>query len=102
ADCLYAPGPRQPDQIKAIVKAAGAKPVNLLVGSAGLTVSEIAGLGVRRISNGGALARAAWAGFINTAKGLAGKGSFACFAAGVPHGELNGFFAADAKKRGQA
>ncbi len=99
ADCLYAPGPRSRDQIAAIVKAAGSKPVNLLVGSAGLTVSEIAGLGVRRISNGGALARAAWGGFINTAKELAEKGSFAGFAGAVPHGEINGFFAADAKER---
>jgi 2-methylisocitrate lyase-like PEP mutase family enzyme len=99
ADCLYAPGPRQPDQIAAIVKAVAPKPVNLLVGSAGLTVTQIRDLGVRRISTGGALARTAWAGFMNTAKELASTGSFGGFAAAVPHGEIDGFFAADAKKR---
>jgi 2-methylisocitrate lyase-like PEP mutase family enzyme len=100
ADCLYAPGPRQPAQIAMIVKAAGSKPVNLLVGAAGLTVKEIAGLGVRRISTGGALARAAWTGFITTAKQIAGEGSFAGFGSIVPFGEIDDFFSADAKKRG--
>ena len=99
ADCLYAPGPRDRNQIAAIVKAVAPKPVNLLVGAAGLSVSEIAGLGVRRISTGGALARAAWTGFINTAKEIADKGSFASFASIVPFGEIDGFFGADAMKR---
>ena len=99
ADCLYAPGLRNRDQIAAIVKAVAPKPVNLLVGAAGLTVSEIAGLGVRRISTGGALARAAWTGFMNTAKEIASTGSFAGFASIVPFGEIDGFFGADAKKR---
>jgi len=102
ADCLYAPGPRNPDQIAAIVKAVAPKPVNLLVGAAGLTVKEITGLGVRRISTGGALARAAWTGFLNTAKQIAGEGSFAGFGSIVPFGEIDGFFGADAKKRGVA
>jgi 2-methylisocitrate lyase-like PEP mutase family enzyme len=99
ADCLYAPGPRNPDQIAAIVKAVAPKPVNLLVGSPGLSVAEIGDLGVRRISTGGAMARTAWAGFMNTAKELASTGSFAGFAAAVPHGEIDGFFSADSKKR---
>ncbi len=99
ADCLYAPGPRDPGQIAAIVKAAAGRPVNLLVGAAGLSVSDIAGLGVRRISTGGALARAAWTGFFNTAKEIAEKGSFAGFGSIVPFGEIDGFFAADTKKR---
>jgi 2-methylisocitrate lyase-like PEP mutase family enzyme len=102
ADCLYAPGPRQRDQIAAIVKAVAPKPVNLLVGAAGLNVAEIRDLGVRRISTGGALARAAWTGFFNTAKEIAEKGSFAGFGSIVPFGEIDGFFATDAKKRGQA
>jgi methylisocitrate lyase len=102
ADCLYAPGPRQRDQIAAIVKAVAPKPVNLLVGAAGLNVAEIRDLGVRRISTGGALARAAWTGFFHTAKEIAEKGSFAGFGSIVPFGEIDGFFAADAKKRGKA
>jgi 2-methylisocitrate lyase-like PEP mutase family enzyme len=102
ADCLYAPGPRDRDQIAAIVKAVAPKPVNLLVGAAGLSVAEIRDLGVRRISTGGALARTAWTGFLNSAKEIAEKGSFASFGAIVPFGEINGFFGADAQKRSKA
>ena len=99
ADCLYAPGPRNRDQIAAIVKAVAPKPVNLLVGAAGLNVTEITALGVRRISTGGALARAAWTGFMNSAKDIASTGSFDGFATIVPFGEIDGFFGADSKKR---
>ncbi len=61
ADCLYAPGIATPEQITAIVTAVAPKPVNLLVGSASkLTMKDIAALGVRRVSVGGALARSAW------------------------------------------
>jgi 2-methylisocitrate lyase-like PEP mutase family enzyme len=100
ADCLYAPGPREPDQIKAIVKAVAPKPVNLLVGAAvGLTVDQIRELGVRRISVGGALARTAWGEFIRAAKAIAGEGSFEAFGRGAPGGELNGFFRTNSAKR---
>jgi methylisocitrate lyase len=60
ADCLYAPGIRKKEDIAAVVKAVAPKPVNLLVGSDFISVAEAAELGVRRISVGGALARAAW------------------------------------------
>ena len=60
ADCLYAPGLRSRDDIAAVVRAVAPKPVNVLVGSDFTTVTELASLGVRRISVGGALARAAW------------------------------------------
>ena len=65
ADCLYArPGPRKREDIVAIVKAVAPKPVNVLVGGpVGLTVADLADLGVRRISVGGALARVAWGAF---------------------------------------
>jgi 2-methylisocitrate lyase-like PEP mutase family enzyme len=101
ADCLYAPGPREPEQIKAIVKAVAPKPVNLLVGAAiGLSVEQIRDLGVRRVSVGGALARTAWGEFIRAAKAIAGEGSFEAFGRGAPGAELNGFFRADSAKRG--
>src|SRR5918993_5199243 len=61
ADCLYAPGIRARDDILAVVNAVGPKPVNVLVGGPFATVAELADMGVRRISVGGALARAAWA-----------------------------------------
>lgn len=72
ADCLYAPGLSKREQIAAVVAAAAPKPLNLLVGSSSdLTLADIAALGVRRVSVGGALARAAWAGFLRAARLLA-------------------------------
>jgi 2-methylisocitrate lyase-like PEP mutase family enzyme len=71
------------------------KPVNVLVGGAGgFTVAELAALGVRRISVGGALARAAWGGFQRAAKMLAQQGRFDAFADAASGRELNAFFAA--------
>ena len=93
ADCLYAPGLRAPDQIAAVVAAVAPKPFNLLVGSASeLTVQQIAALGVRRVSVGGALARAAWGGFMRAARSLAEHGTFDGFADAAPGNELNAFF----------
>lgn len=99
ADCLYAPGIRTKEQIAAVVKELAPKPINVLMGSPGLTVAELADLGVRRISIGGALARAAWGGFLRAAREIAEKGSFSELAHAVPHGEINGFFINAAKDR---
>jgi 2-methylisocitrate lyase-like PEP mutase family enzyme len=99
ADCLYAPGIRTRDQITAVVRAVAPKPVNLLIGSPiGLTLRDAAALGVRRISVGGALSRAAWGGFIRAARGLV-EGTFDAFADAAPHADLNRFFADDVKAR---
>lgn len=88
ADCLYAPGIRSPEHIRRVVESVAPKPVNLLVGYASaLSVAEIAALGVRRISVGGALARAAWGGFIRAAKMLA-EGRFGGFADATSHDTL--------------
>lgn len=77
ADCLYAPGIRTREQITAVVDAVAPKPVNLLVGSTSeLTMDEIAALGVRRISVGGALARCAWGALMRAAKSMAEQGRF--------------------------
>ncbi|HWW94415.1 MAG TPA: isocitrate lyase/phosphoenolpyruvate mutase family protein [Vicinamibacteria bacterium] len=100
ADVLFAPGPRERDAIKAIVRAVAPKPVNILMSSnAGMRVSELAELGVRRISVGSALARAAWTGFIRAARALAEEGSFAGFEGAVPFGELEGLFREDLRSR---
>lgn len=99
ADCLYAPGIRTREQIAAVVKELAPKPINVLIGAPGLTVAELADLGVRRISIGGALARTAWGGFLRAAREIAEKGSFEGLAQAVPHGEINGFFAEATKKR---
>ncbi len=101
ADCLYAPGVSEPEEISAIVEAVAPKPVNILVSSnnCDLTVSQLADLGVRRISIGGALARAAWAGFISAAKEIQTKGSFTSFAEATPFGELMELFTGAAARR---
>jgi 2-methylisocitrate lyase-like PEP mutase family enzyme len=99
ADCLYAPGPKTRDDITAIVNAVAPKPVNVLMGAASdLTVADLGALGVRRISTGGALARMAWAGFLQAAEGIAG-GRFRSLEGAAPGGPLNAFFTADAPRR---
>ena len=100
ADCLYAPGIRTPELIAAVVKAAAPKPVNVLMpGALGLTVADLAALGVRRISVGGTLARVAWGAFIRTAKTIASEGRFDAFKDAVPHAEINGFLRDDMTAR---
>lgn len=92
ADVLYAPGVHQRADIQAVVSAVHPKPVNVLMGwNSDFKVSDLAALGVRRISTGSALARAAWGGFIQAAKGIAEQGSFA-FEGAAPYGELQAFF----------
>lgn len=93
ADCLYAPGIRTPEQIRAVVDAVAPKPVNLLVGSTSeLTMQAIAALGVRRVSVGGALARAAWGGFMRAARMLKEEGRFEGFGEAASGKELNSLF----------
>ena len=92
ADCLYAPGVRSLDDIGAIVRAVAPKPVNVLVGGDFTTVAQLAEIGVRRISIGGALARAAWTGFLGAAKEIAGQGTFTALGRTISVPELNGLF----------
>jgi 2-methylisocitrate lyase-like PEP mutase family enzyme len=93
ANCLYAPGLRTADHIRAAVAAVAPKPLNLLVGfGADLTVAQIAGLGVRRISVGGALARAAWGGFMRAAQLIIEQGKFDGFSEAASGKDLNAFF----------
>ncbi len=92
ADCLYAPGIRTRADITSVVKAVAPKPVNVLVGSDFTTVAELADLGVRRISVGGALARVALTGFLEAAREIAEHGSFTGLARAVPFAEVNDTF----------
>jgi 2-methylisocitrate lyase-like PEP mutase family enzyme len=97
ADVLYAPGPRKRADIRAIVSSVSPKPVNVLVSAnTGLRVADLAELGVRRVSVGSALARAAWAGFIRAAKQIAEGGSFAGLDGATAFAELNALFQAGA------
>jgi 2-methylisocitrate lyase-like PEP mutase family enzyme len=96
ADVLFAPGAQSPADITTLVEAVAPKPLNLLVvQDIGLSVEEVAALGVRRISVGGALALAAWTGFMHAAQTLRSPGSFAGLANLAPYAEINSLFAAD-------
>jgi 2-methylisocitrate lyase-like PEP mutase family enzyme len=94
ADCLYAPGVREPDEIAAIVKAVAPKPVNVLMHGPSqiLSVPRLADLGVRRISIGSALARAAWGAFIRAAESIKSTGTFDSLADAASFAEINDVF----------
>jgi len=97
ADCLYAPGINTAEQIRAVVQAVAPKPVNVLIGAnSPLTIADLDALGVRRVSVGGALARAAWGGFMRAAQSLA-QGRFDGFGDAASGAQLNGLFADDAR-----
>jgi 2-methylisocitrate lyase-like PEP mutase family enzyme len=100
ADCLYSPGIKTREEIVAVVKAVAPKPVNLLMSSAsGFTVSDIAEMGVRRISVGGTLARVAWTAVLRSAREIAEHGKFDSFAGALGNSELNAFFRDGGKNR---
>jgi 2-methylisocitrate lyase-like PEP mutase family enzyme len=101
ADVLFAPGAQRPEEIKVLVEAVQPKPFNLLVArDIGLSVGDIAALGVRRISVGPALAFAAWTGFMRVAQALKSDGSFAGLAGLAPFADINDFLTADLRMRG--
>ena len=89
ADCLYAPGIRAREAIATVVAAVAPKPVNVLVGSGFATAAELAELGVRRISVGGALARAAWSGFLDAAREIRERGTFTRLGEAMPFDEID-------------
>jgi 2-methylisocitrate lyase-like PEP mutase family enzyme len=98
ADCLYSPGIKTREHIEATVKAVGGKAINFLnMGALGFTVSDLAGMGVRRISVGGSLARVAMHAFIKTATQIAKDGKFDGFADLISNADLNKFFSEDRK-----
>jgi 2-methylisocitrate lyase-like PEP mutase family enzyme len=99
ADVLYAPGPHERADIKAIIDAVAPRPVNVLVGwPTDITLADLATMGARRVSVGAALARAAWTGFIRAARVMAETGRFDGLEGATPFADLNGFFEADHRK----
>jgi 2-methylisocitrate lyase-like PEP mutase family enzyme len=92
ADCLYAPGLRATTDIKTVVDTLAPRPVNVLVGSDSVTVAELAQLGVRRISVGGGLSRAAWTGFLQAATEIAEQGTFAGLGRTAAFADINALF----------
>ena len=91
ADCLYAPGVREPADIAAMVRAVAPLPLNVLVMRPEVSLAEYADLGVRRVSIGGALASVAWGAAIAAAEQMK-AGSFAGLAGGAGGRTLNGMF----------
>ena len=92
ADVLFAPGLKTPDSVAEVVRVAGPLPVNVVVGAPGFTFRQLEDLGVRRISTGAGLARAAWGGFIRAAEQIAAEGRFDAFADGASSARLNELF----------
>jgi 2-methylisocitrate lyase-like PEP mutase family enzyme len=95
ADVLYAPGLRSAEEVAKVVRTAGPLPVNVLAFTPGLTLAQFNDLGVRRVSVGGSLARAAWGGFMNAAQDIAEHGRFDSLAQGAPFAVLNKLFSGD-------
>jgi 2-methylisocitrate lyase-like PEP mutase family enzyme len=94
ADCLFAPGVRDPREIRAMVEAVAPKPVNVLVSSPSpsMNVRSLSALGVRRISVGAALARVAWGAFMKASRSIAETGTFDALESAAPFDELNAIF----------
>jgi 2-methylisocitrate lyase-like PEP mutase family enzyme len=94
ADCLYAPGVSDPNEIARIVKTVAPKPVNVLVPGFNhhLTLSQLVDLGVRRISVGSGLALAAWGAFVRAAQEIQTSGTFNLLANNAPSADLNELF----------
>jgi methylisocitrate lyase len=88
---------RSASDVAAIVRAVAPKPVNVLVSGDYFTVRQLAEIGVRRISVGGALARSALTGFLNAAKEIAGEGTFTALSRTISVPELNGLFSSIAR-----
>jgi 2-methylisocitrate lyase-like PEP mutase family enzyme len=96
ADVLFAPGMYERDDIRALTSALAPKPVNVLVSrNTGLTVAQLAELGVRRVSVGSVLARAAWTRFMQVASDIATEGRFTTLEGIASFAELNAFFTRD-------
>jgi 2-methylisocitrate lyase-like PEP mutase family enzyme len=94
ADVLYAPGLTSRDDIAAVVKAVAPKPVNVVMGLSGprFSLDELAALGVKRVSLGSSLARAAFGAFLEAAREIRDKGTFTFAARAAPYAALNDMF----------
>lgn len=94
ADVLFAPGVKTKEEITAVVKAVAPRPVNVLMGlaHADFTLDELGSLGVKRVSLGSSLARAAYGAFFEAARGMRQKGNFSFARDLVSYAELNALF----------
>jgi 2-methylisocitrate lyase-like PEP mutase family enzyme len=90
ADALFAPGLTRAEDIRTVC-ASVRKPVNVVMGlkSASFSVAELAALGVRRISVGSALSRAALGAFVRAAREIQEHGTFRFAEDALPYAEVN-------------
>ena len=94
ADVLYAPGLKSRADIEAVVKAMAPRPVNVVMGLSGaaLSLDELGALGVKRVSLGSSLARAAYGAFVSAAREVRARGTFTFADAALPYAEINKMF----------
>ena len=94
ADVLYAPGLKSRADIEAVVKAVAPKPVNVVMGLSGAAFSldELGALGVKRVSLGSSLARAAYGAFVSAAREVRTRGTFTFAGTAIPYAEINAMF----------
>jgi 2-methylisocitrate lyase-like PEP mutase family enzyme len=94
ADVLFAPGIKTREQIEAVVKSVAPRPVNVIMAVAGanLSLHELEDLGVKRVSVGSALSRAALGALIRAAEEILQKGTFNFADEAKPYADLNNLF----------
>lgn len=94
ADVLFAPGLKTKQDIDAVVRAVSPKPVNIIMGLSGcaLTLTELAQLGVKRVSLGSSLARAAYGSFYAASQEVASSGTFGLAGSAMPYLDINNLF----------
>jgi 2-methylisocitrate lyase-like PEP mutase family enzyme len=94
ADVLYAPGLKTREEIDAVVRAVAPKPVNVVMGLSGpsFSLDVLASLGVKRVSLGSSLARAAYGAFLQAAREVKQKGTFDFARTAVSYAEINAMF----------
>jgi 2-methylisocitrate lyase-like PEP mutase family enzyme len=94
ADVLYAPGLKTRDEIASVVRAVAPKPVNVVMGLSGArySLAELGELGVKRVSVGSALARAAYGAFLAASREIRERGTFNFAEHAAPYAQLNALF----------
>jgi len=95
ADVLFAPGLKTKEEIEAVVKAVAPRPVNVVIGLGiiGFSVDDLAGFGVKRVSLGSSLARAAYGNFFYASEEISKKRAFNIAGGGMPYAAINAIFA---------
>lgn len=94
ADVLYAPGLKSRDDISSVVRSVAPRPVNVVMGLSGtqLSLDELGELGVRRVSVGSALARAAYGAFLKAAREIRDRGTFTFAEQAAAYADMNAMF----------